>query len=54
MHEIYLRISENQTRDIERRLQHRLAAEERGLLRHRPRPRRHLHLPLHRRAQPRG
>ncbi|WP_155855448.1 hypothetical protein [Actinotalea ferrariae] len=54
MHEIYLKISENQTRDIERRLQHRLAAEERGLLRRRPRHRLHLHVPLHRHGHPRG
>ncbi|WP_225753379.1 hypothetical protein [Actinotalea sp. Marseille-Q4924] len=56
MHEIYLKISENQTRDIERRLQRRLAAEERGLLRDRPRHRRLPHLPpaLHRHGHARG
>lgn len=54
MHEIYLRISENETRDLERRLQRRLAAEERGLLRQRPRHRRLLHLPVHRHGHGRG
>lgn len=54
MHEIYLKISENQTRELERRLQRRLAAEERGLLRQRPRHRVHLHLPTHRSGRPRG
>jgi hypothetical protein len=54
VHEIYLKISENETRDLERRLQRRLAAEERGLLRQRPRHRRLLHLSLHRHGHPRG
>ena len=48
VHEIYLKISQNETRELERRLMRRLAAEERGLVRHRSRLRRHLHLPLHR------
>nr|WP_297427387.1 hypothetical protein [uncultured Actinotalea sp.] len=54
MHEIYLRISENQTRELERRLQRRLAAEERGVVGRRPRRRVHLHLPAHRTGRPRG